>query len=75
MAGHSQGGFVSQGYTKSNSATIKAQVLMGSFITRDQREINSFGATKINYEVPTLTIGGTKDGIARISRIAESFWH
>jgi hypothetical protein len=25
--------------------------------------------------VPTLTIGGTKDGIARISRIAESFWH
>jgi hypothetical protein len=25
--------------------------------------------------VPTLTIGGTKDGLMRVSRVAESYWH
>jgi len=25
--------------------------------------------------VPTVAIGGTKDGLMRVSRMAESFWH
>jgi hypothetical protein len=48
---------------------------MGSVLTRDNRSIQSDGTSKYNYNVPTLTIGGTKDGLMRISRVAESFWH
>lgn len=48
---------------------------MGSVLTRDQRKINSDGTSLYDYSVPTLTIGGTKDGMMRISRVAESFWH
>jgi hypothetical protein len=25
--------------------------------------------------MPTLTIGGTKDGLMRVTRVAESYWH
>lgn len=48
---------------------------MGSVLTRDKRSINDDGTSIYNYKVPTLTIGGTKDGLMRISRMAESFWH
>jgi len=48
---------------------------MGSVLTRDTRSINKDGTSQYNYKVPTLTIGGTKDGLMRISRVAESFWH
>jgi len=48
---------------------------MGSVLTRDNRSIQADGTSKFNYKVPTLTIGGTKDGLMRISRVAESFWH
>lgn len=75
MAGHSLGGVMAQKYTEKNADTIKAQVLMGSVLTRDQRSINDDGTTQYDYNVPTLTIGGTKDGLMRISRVAESFWH
>jgi len=75
MAGHSLGGVMAQKYTKSNSNTIKAQVLMDSVLTRDQRSINADGTSHYDYTVPTLTIGGTKDGLMRVSRVAESFWH
>lgn len=75
LAGHSAGGAVAQSYATDHADLIKAQVLMGAAITRDHREINSDGTTKYNYNVPTLTLGGTKDGMMRISRIAEAFWH
>ena len=48
---------------------------MGSVLTREKRQINPDGTTKYNYPVPTLSIGGTKDGLLRISRLAEAFWH
>jgi hypothetical protein len=48
---------------------------MGAVLTRDQRSINADGTSHIDYNVPTLTLGGTKDGLMRISRVAESFWH
>jgi hypothetical protein len=75
MAGHSLGGVMAQNYADKNADTFKAQVLMGSVLTRDQRSIDSDGTSKYDYKVPTLTIGGTKDGLMRISRVAESFWH
>ena len=75
MAGHSLGGVMSQGYTKTHGDTIKAQVLMGSVLTRDNRSIASDGHTVFDYDVPTLSITGSKDGLMRMSRAAESFWH
>lgn len=47
---------------------------MGSTLTRDNRKMNKDGTTHFT-NVPTLTIGGTKDGLMRISRIAETWYH
>ncbi len=66
---------MSQKYTLKKSDKVKAQILMGSTLTREHRSIQPDGTTFFDYPVPTLTIGGTKDGLMRISRIAESFWH
>jgi len=75
IAGHSLGGIMTQDYANKNKDIIKGQFLMGSVLTRDKRKIQDNGTTHYNYDVPTLTIGGTKDGLMRISRVAESFWH
>jgi len=75
IAGHSLGGVMTQIYANSNKNLIKGQFLMGSVLTRDRREIQDNGTTHYNYDVHTLTIGGTKDGLMRITRVAESFWH
>lgn len=75
MAGHSLGGVMAQQYANKHTDKFKAQILMGSVLTRDNRSINKDGTSQYNYKVPTLTIGGTKDGLMRISRVAESFWH
>jgi len=75
MAGHSLGGVMAQQYANKHTDKFKAQILMGSVLTRDTRSINKDGTSQYNYKVPTLTIGGTKDGLMRISRVAESFWH
>jgi poly(3-hydroxybutyrate) depolymerase len=75
IAGHSLGGVMAQNYANDNKDVIKGQVLMGSVLTRGKREIKADGTTHFNYDVPTLTIGGTKDGLMRVSRLAESYWH
>lgn len=74
MAAHSLGGVMSQKYVKGRT-DIKGQVLMGSVLLRDNRSITDQGESEFDYQVPTLTIGGTKDGLLRISRVAESYWH
>jgi len=48
---------------------------MGSVLLRTKRDINTSGTTTYDFPVPTLTIGGTRDGLMRISRVAESYWH
>jgi hypothetical protein len=48
---------------------------MGNSLKRDKHSIQADGSTLFNYKVPTLTIGGTRDGFTRISRVAESYWH
>ena len=75
MAAHSLGGVMSQKYAKKNADKIKGSVLMGSVLLREDHSINADGTTHFDYPVPTLTIGGTKDGLLRISRLAESYWH
>lgn len=66
---------MTQKYANSNTDTIKGQILMGSVLLRDTHSINDDGTTHFDYEVPTLTIGGTKDGLMRVSRLAEAYWH
>lgn len=48
---------------------------MGSVLTRDNHSLNADGTTHFNYPVPTLTLGGTKDGLMRVTRMAEAYYH
>ena len=75
IAGHSLGGVMAQKYAKGKSDSIKGQILMGSTLLRDYRSIQDDGKSSYDYDVPTLTLGGTKDGLMRITRVAESYWH
>lgn len=66
--GHSLGGAMIQLWTNTNADKVKAQVLMGAFLTRAWKQDYIF-----NYTVPTLTIGGELDGLARVTRMAEAY--
>ena len=67
MAGHSLGGTVLQDYIASSPKNIRGQILMGSFILRKYRNET--------YPVPTLTMGGELDGLCRVTRIMEEYYH
>ena len=58
-----------------NVDKFKGQILMSSTLTRDRRHIQKDGSTLYDYFVPTLTLGGTRDGLFRVTRVAESYWH
>jgi hypothetical protein len=66
---------MAQNYANAHTDTIKGQILMGSVLLRGKRSINDDGTTHFDYDVPTLTLGGTKDGLMRASRLAEAYWH
>lgn len=73
---HSVGGIAIQKYLKSFPDLAKGQILMGSFLGKGNfSTFNAQGKIEIQYETPTLTIGGTLDGLARITRIAAAFWY
>ena len=48
---------------------------MGSAILRTYINITDDGDSEFNYDTPTLSLCGTKDGLLRISRGAEAYWH
>ena len=49
---------------------------MGGGILRTHRSNNNdTGLTHFDYPVPTLTICGTKDGLYRVTRAAEGYFH
>ena len=76
LAGHSLGGVMTQNFLKGEKTiAFKGQVLMASTLLRKTRDIQQDGTTLFDYPTPTLTIGGTKDGLMRITRIAESYYH
>lgn len=75
MAGHSLGGVFAQQYATKNADTIQGLMLMGSVLERGNHKINDDGTTHFNFNVPTLTMGGSKDGLMRITRVAESWYH
>jgi len=73
---HSAGGIAIQKYLDSFPDYAKGQILMGSFLGKWYlSNLNDRGKTIVQYTVPTLTIGGTLDGLARITRIAAAFWY
>lgn len=49
---------------------------MGGGLTREKYvNNNSTGLTEILDMIPTMSISGTKDGLYRISRGAEGYYH
>jgi len=49
---------------------------MAGNLLRDLRSNNNeTGLTEINYDVPTLSITGTKDGLFRVTRAVEGYFH
>jgi hypothetical protein len=81
LAAHSLGGvmtqdFMTSGSTSPDASLFKGQILMSSVLLRSTRSIDeSEGTSVYDYSTPTLTIGGSKDGLMRITRVAESYWH
>ena len=75
LAAHSLGGVMSQIYSEGRT-DIKGQILMGSVLLRDKRSLTDEGKTEFKAGVPpTLTLVGEKDGLLRVTRGAESYWH
>eukprot|EP00047_Mylnosiga_fluctuans_P013069 m.29237 g.29237 ORF g.29237 m.29237 type:complete len:532 (-) comp4643_c0_seq1:103-1698(-) len=68
-AAHSNGGVGLQQYTAQHPSAFVAQILLGAFVSRSQLN------TSQPIALPTLTVGGELDGVARITRIAESYYH
>lgn len=75
LAAHSLGGVMTQKYLASNSNNFMGQILMSSVLLRDTHSIQDDGTSVFKYPTPTLTVGGTKDGLMRLTRIAESHYH
>ena len=74
MAAHSLGGVMTQRYQKDHPE-IKGSVLMGSVLLRAHHSLNADGTTHFEFPSPVLTLGGTKDGLMRVTRVAESYYH
>jgi hypothetical protein len=68
VVAHSLGGATIQIYTEAKRSMFKGQVLLGAFLLR----LFLNGTTN---NIPTLTVGGELDGLSRVSRIAESYYH
>ena len=66
-SGHSLGGAMIQDYVYKNSNSSQGQILMGAYLLRKYRNQT--------YPVPTLTVGGELDGLTRVTRIMEEYYH
>jgi len=53
----------------------KGLILMGSVLLANNRKILDDGTTSFDFKTPTLTLLGVKDGLLRISRGAEAYYH
>lgn len=68
-AAHSLGTVFIQDHVKSLGSKAAGQILMGGFLQR------KYLVPEVDYSVPTLTLAGELDGLARVTRMAESFYH
>jgi hypothetical protein len=65
ICGHSVGAVRAQNLTYASPQGLTGQVLLSSPLTRSYNNVT--------YPVATLMVGGEKDGLTRISRMAESY--
>lgn len=75
VVAHSLGGVFSQDYLCKGHDQVKGLALLGSVILRKHRKIGEDGLTTIDMNINTTSVLGSKDGLLRISRTAEAFWH
>ena len=69
LSAHSQTfASVLQDYASELTNNTVGLVLLGAFLKREHRE-------KPVFPVPTLTVGGELDGVCRITRIMEEYYH
>jgi len=66
---------MAQDYVKGKSDQFAGQILTGSVLNRKHRSLNDDGTTHFDYDIPTLTLSGEKDGLMRVTRGVESYWH
>lgn len=72
LMGHSLGGAMLDLYVHGHPAGFSGAVFMGSFIGRSRR---SRTTGHVAYPVPSITLAGELDGLARVSRTgAEAFY-
>ncbi|MFM7266093.1 MAG: hypothetical protein ACKOZW_11005, partial [Cyanobium sp.] len=72
---HSVGGIALQKYLKVFPEQGIGQVLLGSFLGRwNLNRLDRDGRTLIDFPRPTLTVAGSLDGLARLSRMAIASW-
>lgn len=67
FAAHLLGGIVLQNYLHDNPKSAVAQILMGSYLLRSYRNMT--------FPIPTFTISGELDGLCRVTRIMEEYYH
>ena len=68
LAGHSLGGAVMQAYVLDHPHVFQGQILLGAYVLRVYLNGTQFST-------PTLTVSGELDGLSRITRLAESYYH
>jgi hypothetical protein len=67
---------MTQIYSKGKTDLIKGQIFMGSVLLRNTRTITESGSTLFKSGIPpTLTFTAELDGLLRISRGAEAYFH
>lgn len=71
--GHSLGTVFIQDYVSTNASSAAGQVLTGGFLAR--KHYTATPNRSFEYSVPTLTMGGSLDGLARVTRTgAEAYY-
>lgn len=75
-AGHSLGGAMMPDYVNDEVAdSATAMFLFGAFLTRKFKTgVTAEGRPQVEFPVPSLTVGGELDGLARLSRVVESLY-
>ncbi len=70
-AGHSLGAVMIQDYAFQQSGMFHGLLLMGGALQRKYRN----GTASHNYPIPWVVLDGTLDGLYRVTRQAETFYH
>ena len=83
LVGHSLGGVILQRFLRDDSPggnwngtfPVVGQVLMGAGLLRTYFSVGNDGASVVDFPVPTLCLQGELDGLFRVTRGAEGWFH